>query len=126
MRGEQPIMDLKIYLFAFLVGGAICFICQLILDLTKIPLGHLLTGLTILGGILGGLGLYDPLIKIAGGGATMPIISFGNSLAKGAIAEAERTGVIGVLTGMFELTSTGITAAIIFSFLIALVTKPKG
>ena len=56
----------------------------------------------------------------------MPIISFGNSLAKGAIAEAEKTGVLGVLTGMFELTSTGITAAIIFSFLMALVTRPKG
>lgn len=119
-------MDWQTYLFAFLVGGGICFFCQLILDLTKLTLGYLLTGLTVLGGILGGLGLYDPLIKLAGGGATMPIISFGNSLAKGAIAEAEKTGVLGVLTGMFELTSTGITAAIIFSFLMALVTRPKG
>lgn len=119
-------MDWRTYLFAFLVGGGICFLCQLILDLTKLTLGHLLTGLTVLGGILGGLGLYDSLIKLAGGGASMLIISFGNSLAKGAIAEAEKTGVLGVLTGMFELTSTGITAAIIFSFLIALVTRPKG
>src|SRR5690554_8236252 len=119
-------MDWQIYFFAFLVGGAICFICQLIMDLTKITLGHLLTGLTVLGGILGGLGFYDPLIKYAGGGAAMPIISFGNSLAKGAIAEAERTGIIGILTGMFELSSTGITAAIVFGFIVAVVFKPKG
>jgi len=66
------------------------------------------------------------LVQIAGAGATMPISSFGNALVKGAMAEAERNGVIGVLTGMFELTSTGITAAIIFGFLTALVFNPKG
>src|SRR5690554_1016832 len=108
------------------VGGLICLISQLILDLTKLNMGQILTGLTVLGGILGGLGLYDPLIKYAGGGAAMPIISFGNSLAKGAIAEAERTGIIGILTGMFELSSTGITAAIVFGFLVAVIFKPKG
>lgn len=64
----------------------------------------------------GGLGVYDKLVKFAGAGATMPISSFGNSLVQGAIAEAQRNGVIGILTVMFELTSTGITAAIIFGF----------
>lgn len=119
-------MNTQLYFNAFLVGGLICLISQLILDLTKLTLGELLTGWTVLGGILGGLGLYDPLIKFAGGGASMPILSFGNSLVKGAIMEADRNGVLGVLTGMFELTSTGITAAIIFGFLTALIFKPKG
>lgn len=119
-------MDWQIYLNAFLVGGAICGLSQLIWDLTKLNLGQILTALTVLGGIMGGLGIYDKLIKFAGGGAAMPILSFGNSLAKGAIAEAQKTGVIGVLTGMFELTSTGITAAIVFGFFVALIFKPKG
>ncbi|NLW55518.1 MAG: stage V sporulation protein AE [Firmicutes bacterium] len=119
-------MNWQIYLNAFLVGGIICGLTQLVWDLTKLNLGQILTFLTVLGGILGGLGLYDKLIKFAGGGAAMPILSFGNSLVKGAIAEARTTGVIGVLTGMFELTSTGITAAIVFGFLVALFFKPKG
>lgn len=101
-------------------------VSQVVLDLTKLTLGEILTGLTVIGGILGGLGLYDPLIRFAGGGASMPILSFGNALVKGAITEAERNGVLGILTGMFELTSTGITAAIIFGFLIAAIFKPKG
>ena len=113
------------YLKAFLVGGLICMIAQIILDNTKLSPGHVLSALTVAGGILGGLGFYDLLIDFAGAGATVPISSFGNSLVKGAIGEAERSGIIGVLTGMFELTSTGITAAIIFAFLVALVFNPK-
>jgi stage V sporulation protein AE len=120
------LMNWNIYFNAFWVGGLICLITQVVWDLTKLNLGQLLTFLTVLGGILGGLGLYDRLIHFAGGGATMPILSFGNALAKGAIAEAETTGIIGVLTGMFELTSTGITSAIVFGFLVALLFKPKG
>ncbi len=114
------------YLKAFLVGGIICLIGQVIYDTTKFTMGHILTGMVIAGGILGGFGIYDKLVKYAGAGASMPIISFGNSLAKGAIREAETSGVLGVLTGMFELTSTGITAAIVFGFLVALFFKPKG
>jgi len=119
-------MDPMMYLKAFLVGGFICLIGQVIYDTTKYTMGHILTGMVIAGGILGGLGIYDKLIRFAGGGATMPIVSFGNALAGGAIREAERNGVLGVMTGMFELTSTGITAAIVFGFLIALIFKPKG
>lgn len=94
--------------------------------MTKFTPGHILSGFTVAGGVLGGLGLYDKLVEIAGAGATMPISSFGNALAKGAISEAERTGLIGILTGMFELTSTGITAAIVFGFFISLLFNPKG
>lgn len=114
-----------IYLKAFLVGGAICVMAQMILDNTKYSPGHVLTGLTVTGGILGGLGWYDRLIDFAGGGATMPISSFGNALVKGALMEARTNGAVGVLTGMFELTSAGIAAAIVFGFLTALVFNPK-
>ena len=114
------------YFMAFLIGGLICVIGQLLLDLTSLTPGHVLSGFTVAGGILGGFGLYDKLIDFAGAGALLPISSFGNSLAKGAMSEAARSGVIGVLTGMFELTSTGITAAIIFGFFMALVFNPKG
>lgn len=114
------------YLTAFLVGGLFCLIGQLLFDLTPFSPGHILSGLVVAGGILGGLGLYDKLIQFAGAGASLPISSFGNALVKGAMQEVTRHGVIGVLTGMFELTSTGITAAIIFAFFAALIFEPKG
>jgi len=114
------------YLTAFLIGGLICVIGQLLFDLTPFTPGHILTGFTVAGGILGGLGIYDRLIDFAGAGALLPISSFGNALAKGAMAEAARSGILGVLTGMFELTSTGITAAILFGFIMAIIFKPKG
>ncbi len=114
------------YVAAFVVGGAICALGQVLLDTTKFSPGHILSGFTVAGGVLAGLGLYEPLIKFAGAGATMPISSFGNALAQGAMKEAAKNGVIGVLTGMFELTSTGITAAIVFGFFVALIFNPKG
>jgi len=114
------------YLTAFLVGGLICVIGQLLLDLTPLTPAHVLSLMVVAGGVLSGLGLYEPLVQFAGAGATVPISSFGDALVKGAVREAERTGVIGVLTGMFKLTSSGITAAIIFGFFTALVFKPKG
>lgn len=114
------------YLLAFVVGGLFCVIGQLLFDLTNWTPGHVLTAFTVAGGVLGGLGLYDKLIEFAGAGASLPISSFGNSLVQGAMSEAATNGVIGVLTGMFELTSSGITAAIIFGFLAAVVFKPRG
>jgi stage V sporulation protein AE len=114
------------FLWAFLVGGAICAIGQLILDATKLTPGHVMVILVISGAILDGLGWYDPLIKFAGAGATVPITSFGNSLVHGAMAEAQKHGFIGIITGIFEVTSAGISAAIIFAFLASVVAKPKG
>lgn len=119
-------ISLESYLAAFVVGGLFCVVGQLLFDLTRLTPGHILSGFVVGGGILGGLGLYEPLIKFAGAGASLPISSFGNALAQGAMMEAARSGVIGVLTGMFELTSTGITAAIIFAFIMALIFEPKG
>lgn len=101
-------------------------LAQIVYDRTKLTMGHILTGMVVLGGILGGLGIYKPFINFAGAGASMPIMSFGNALVQGAISEAGKQGPLGVLTGMFELTSTGITSAIIFGFFVALVSKPKG
>ncbi len=114
------------FFMAFLVGGGICVIGQLLMDIYKLTPAHMTVSLVVAGAILGGLGLYEPLIKFAGAGASVPIISFGNSLVKGALSEAERTGAIGVLTGIFEVTSAGISAAIIFGFLTALFFKSKG
>lgn len=113
------------YVWAFVVGGAICVVAQVLLDRTKLSPGHILSGFTVAGGVLGAFGIYDRLVKFAGAGATIPISSFGNSLVKGAMMEARADGVIGVLTGMFEMTSAGITAAIVFAFLVALVFNPK-
>lgn len=115
-----------IFFWAFVVGGLICVIGQLMFDVLKLTPAHTLSFLVILGAILDGVGLYEPLIDFAGAGATVPITSFGNSLVHGALAEAERHGFIGVVTGMFEVTSAGISAAIIFGVLGALIFKPKG
>jgi len=114
------------FIFAFLVGGAICVIGQLLMDVFKFTPAHMTVTLVVSGAVLGGLGLYEPLIKFAGAGASVPISSFGNALVQGALSEAERTGLVGVLTGIFEVTSAGISSAIIFAFLAALIFKPKG
>ena len=114
------------FIWAFIIGGLICVIGQILMDGFKLTPAHTMCTLVVVGAILGGLGLYDPLIKFAGAGASVPISSFGNSLVKGAISEADRDGIIGVLTGIFEVTSAGISAAIIFGFLSSLIFKPKG
>jgi len=114
------------YFWAFVVGGLICVVGQLLLDVGKLTPAHTVSTLVVLGAVLAGFDLYEPLIDFAGAGATVPITSFGNSLVHGAMAEAEKTGIVGILTGIFEVTSAGISAAIIFSFLAALLFKPKG
>ncbi|MBA4600964.1 stage V sporulation protein AE [Thermoactinomyces mirandus] len=111
---------------AFLVGGIICVIGQLLIDLTNLTPAHVLSLLVVAGAVLDGFGLYDPLIQFAGAGATVPITSFGNSLVHGALSEAHKHGFVGVLSGIFEITSAGISAAIIFGFLTAVIFKPKG
>ena len=113
------------FIWAFLIGGAICVVGQLLMDVFKLTPAHTMSGLVVIGAILGGLGLYDPLIKFAGAGASVPICSFGNSLVKGALTEYATTGAIGVLTGIFEITSAGISSAIIFGFIASLIFKSK-
>lgn len=115
-----------IYFWAFVVGGLICVIGQIMFDVFKLTPAHTLSSLVVVGAILDGFGLYEPLIEFAGAGATVPITSFGNSLVHGALAEAEKHGLVGVLTGMFEVTSSGISAAIVFGFIGSILFKPKG
>lgn len=115
-----------IYLWAFLVGGAICTLGQVMMDGFKLTPAHTMSTLVVLGAIVDGFGWYDPLIEFAGAGATVPITSFGNALVHGALAELERDGWIGIITGIFEVTSAGISAAIVFSFFASLIFKPKG
>jgi stage V sporulation protein AE len=114
------------FLWAFVVGGGICAIGQIILDVSKLTPGHIMVILVVAGAILDGLGLYDPLIRFAGAGATIPITSFGNALVHGALAEADKHGLIGIITGIFEVTSAGVSAAILFAFLAAVFARPRG
>jgi stage V sporulation protein AE len=114
------------YLIAFAVGGAICVIGQLLLDVCKLTPAHVMSLFVVSGAVLDGFGLYDKLIEFAGAGATTPITSFGHSLLHGAMAKAKEDGFIGIGMGIFELTSAGISAAILFAFLAALIFKPKG
>lgn len=117
---------LAMFFWAFVIGGLICVIGQLMFDAAKLTPAHTLSILVVAGAVLSGFGLYEPLIDFAGAGATIPITSFGNSLVEGAMQEAEKHGIVGVMTGMFEVTSSGISAAIVFGFLGALIFKPKG
>ncbi|RHW43243.1 stage V sporulation protein AE [Neobacillus notoginsengisoli] len=117
---------LAMFFWAFVIGGLVCVAGQLLMDFGKLTPGHTLSLLVVIGAVLDGFGLYEPFMDFAGAGATVPITSFGNSLVHGALQEAEQHGLVGVLTGMFEVTSSGISAAIIFGFIGALLFKPKG
>ncbi|GGF99112.1 stage V sporulation protein AE [Paenibacillus abyssi] len=115
-----------IYFWAFVIGGAICVIGQICFDVFKLDPAHTMTLLVVAGAIADGLGLYDPFIQFAGAGASVPITSFGNALVHGALEELKSSGGIGIITGIFKVTSAGISAAIIFSFMASLFVKPKG
>ena len=110
---------------SFLFCGFICMISQIVLDHTKLTPGHITSILVVLGAFLDSFSIYDEIIKYVGGGALLPITSFGHSLIHGALAKAESVGLIGIFMGMFDLTATGITAAILFSFVFTLIFKPK-
>lgn len=117
---------LTMFFWAFVIGGLICVIGQLMFDVGRMTPAHTLSTMVVAGAILSGFGLYEKLIYFAGAGATIPITSFGNALVNGAMNEVEKHGYIGVLTGMFEVTSSGISSAIVFGFIGALLFKPKG
>lgn len=112
-------------LYSFLFCGTICLISQIILDNTKLTPGHITSMLVVLGAFLDSFSLYDRIIIKVGGGAMVPITSFGHSLIHGALAKANSLGIMGIVAGMFDLTAAGITSAIIFSFFFALIFKPK-
>lgn len=113
------------YISAFIVGGLICVIGQLLIDYTNLTPGRILVVFVTLGAILGAFGWYDKLIEIGGAGATVPLPSFGNSLAKAAIKEVKEIGLLGAFTGGIKGAAGGITAAIFFGYLAALIFNPK-
>ena len=110
---------------AFLVGGLLCLIGQLLIDRTRLTPARILTGYVVAGGILGALGLYQPLADWAGAGATVPLTGFGNALAKGVKKAVAEQGLLGAFTGGITATAGGIAAAILFGYLFALLARPK-
>ena len=113
------------FINSFLFCGLVCLIAGLILDNTKLTPGHITSLFVVFGAFLDSFSFYDKIIKVVGGGALVPITSFGHSLIHGALAKAESMGFMGLLMGMFDLTASGITAAIIFSFIFTLIFKAK-
>ena len=113
------------YINAFVVGGLICTIGQLLMQTTKLTSARILVLFVVAGGILSGLGLYEPLVEFAGAGASIPLTGFGHSLVKGATEAMEKDGWIGIFTGGIQATAGGVAAALVFGYLAALIFRPK-
>ncbi len=113
------------YLYSFLFCGMICLIGQVILDNTKLTPGHITSLFVIFGSFLDIFNIYDKIVLWAGGGALVPITSFGHLLIHGAMASAADYGIMGLMMGIFDLTASGIAAAIIFSFFLSFIFQPK-
>lgn len=118
-------MDWISLLKAFVVGGVICVVGQILIDKTKLTPARILVLFVTLGAILGGLGIYQYLVDFAGAGATVPLTGFGNNLAKGAIEGVKNSGLIGAFTGGIKNAAGGIAAAIFFGYIASLIAKPK-
>ncbi len=113
------------YLKAFLVGGALCALGQVLIDRTKLTPARILTGYVVAGVILGALGVYAPLAEWAGAGATVPLTGFGNALAKGVKKAVAERGLLGAFTGGFTAAAGGIAAAVFFGYLTAVAFRPR-
>ncbi len=118
-------MDLLSYVKAFLVGGSICALSQILLDKTKLMPGRVMVILVCLGVLLGALGIYEPFAKWAGAGAGVPLTGFGNTLFKGVKDSIDKEGFIGLFKGGFTASSVGISAALIFSYIASWFFDPK-
>jgi len=113
------------YVMAFLFSGLICFLAQMIYDNSKLTPGHITSLFVVIGSFLDLFHIYDKLIEIFHAGALIPITSFGHSLMHGAMEATKEYGIFGIAMGMFDLTAAGISAAILFAFLVAIIFKPK-
>ena len=113
------------FIKAFFIGGAICCLGQILIDKTKLTSARILVLFVVAGVALGGLGIYGPLADFAGAGATVPLPGFGNLLARGVVAEIDRSGPIGILTGGIKAAAPGIMAAVLLSFAASLIFEPK-
>ena len=113
------------YLKAFVAGGALCAIGQILIDKTKLTPARILSVYVVAGVVLGGLGVYEPFARWAGAGASVPLTGFGNVLAKGVRETIGKKGLLGAFTGGFTAGAAGIAAAVFFGLLAALIFKPK-
>ena len=113
------------YLYAFLIGGAICAIVQILLDRTKLMPGRVMVLLVCTGAVLGFLGIYEPFSKFAGAGASVPLLGFGNVLWKGVKEAVDKEGFLGTFMGGFKASAVGISAALIFGYIASLIFEPK-
>lgn len=113
------------YFYAFIIGGIMCVIGQILMDTTKLTPPRILVIFVVSGVILTAVGLYQPLVDFAKNGATVPLPGFGYNLAKGAIEGAQNEGLMGAITGSVKNTAAGITAAIVFGYLVAIIFSPK-
>lgn len=118
-------MDITSYLWTFFIGGVICTIGQILIDKTRLTPARILVLFVTLGAVLTGIGVYEPLVELAGAGATVPLPGFGYSLAKGAIEAVSESGIIGAFTGGLSATAGGIAAAILFGYVAAIFFNPK-
>ena len=113
------------YLKTFIFGGLICLIGQILIDKTKLMSGRILVLYVCLGCVFGGLGIYKKIEAFAGAGATVPLTGFGFRLAEGVMKEVDQSGLLGIFTGGIKAGAAGITAAVFFAFLMALIFEPK-
>lgn len=109
---------------AFLVGGTICLIGQILIDFTKLTPARILVSFVVAGVVLTAVGLYEPLVAFAGAGATVPLTGFGYNLAKGVQDAVRENGLIGALSGGLTAASAGIAATVLFGYLMSLLFKP--
>ena len=114
------------YIKAFLVGGALCLLGQMLIDKTSLTPARILVGYVVLGVILSAVGVYGPLVDFAGAGASVPLTGFGHALATGVKKAVQDKGFLGILTGGLRATACGITAAIVGGLLASLIFKAKG
>lgn len=113
------------YIKAFLIGGIICILAQILMDTTKLMPGRVMVILVCTGAILGAVGLYEPFLEFAGAGASVPLTGFGFNLWKGIRDAVDTDGFIGLFRGGFKMAAVGTSAALIFSYLASLIFKPK-
>lgn len=113
------------YIYAFLVGGAICALVQILMEKTKLMPGRIMVILVCTGAVLGALGLYEPFKEFAGAGASVPLLGFGNTLWKGVKEAVDKEGFMGIYMGGFTASAVGISAALVFGYLASLVFQPK-
>ncbi len=119
-------MELAVaFIGAFIVGGLLCVAAQLVVDVGRLPPPTVMVLSVSLGAVASGLGLYDPLVKVGGAGATVPLPGFGHVLVQGIIADVSRHGLVGLLGGGLEAAAMGVTAAVLFGYLAALFFNPK-